>query len=987
MDGRSTGMRPPVLTPLGYARNRTSQAPPEPLMPSQSTDGPHSSASKAPPNAPASGAKDRDEVAELLACELKICSHAHESNRLISEVQKLELAIVEKRTALILSDQKKNQAIGAAAQLRKWLGLVSAVPNHETSLNAVGRDKRLAYLGRTDHKGSDDPFLGVIDGAELDVDMNYFSSPNLRDSVGWAKATSSSVSPECKDEYVTPYAPRRRSMTGSVASATSRRSSRKGIEGLSVFSLTRAAASGFKLRTGSRNSRPSLSGTADLPQNPTTPYPADRGLNLALSTTPALQATRSADDSAKWVSGSSEEVLQTSGKSVPPSNSGVEQSELSHSGKGFPQGSELSLSQSGRPRVKKILTISTPLKETAESESVSQTSIRNDGPMLFHTAPSANFLSANDDGIVDHPHRPDDWSALSSQVIPPEPPPSGEEYETTTPSKCSSTRSTQSRSGVRVQSSDAPPSPAAPPPQMPPNAPYRAPSKRWAADSSRIVDIRRKSVVGARPSNATGETDDISVFPLHPMSRLAQIWNALLIMIVGILLLLMPISLGFTEGRNILPVVSAISAAFYALGLWLNFHIGYVQGDCIYMESRTIVQKYLLRGDFFVDLIMRFPWVFVIGLNTAFVSAMSVFAYILLYCAVTTGQGPIGSDGRQDATAQVNPLTPLCPLPPRLDAPRHWGACIRNFFDVIDDSVPIDTPFERYTIGFYSSAAETLSAGFGSIPPNSTYRRWFGTLNIIIGATFQAVLVGNVSTFLIRLDCSGQRYNQMIDEVGQYIAYKGFPPSLKSRIIEFYEFKYAGGKYFNEKAILRELSGPLRRTVSVQNCKHLILKVPFFKDADNKFIADLSLVLEEKHFLDGDLIMHEGDEAEEMYFIWTGICAVSIQGIFRLELHAGAFFGGCLQSNPLIPEIALLFSGMRRTATITAVSPCILYSLSKQNLDAVLERFDYMAESIAEERLANFGKTGGTGAPPPPSQAIFKTSFVGDDSENGDLRD
>ncbi|RKO94678.1 cyclic nucleotide-binding-like protein [Blyttiomyces helicus] len=180
-------------------------------------------------------------------------------------------------------------------------------------------------------------------------------------------------------------------------------------------------------------------------------------------------------------------------------------------------------------------------------------------------------------------------------------------------------------------------------------------------------------------------------------------------------------------------------------------------------------------------------------------------------------------------------------------------------------------------------------------------------------------------------------------------AKKDFSSALRSRIVEFYELKYSGGTYLNEKAILKELNSPLRRIVAVHNCKHLILQVPFFKEADNKFITELSLFLEERHFLEGDLIMSEGDEAEEMYFIWTGTCAVSIQGV----------------------EIALLFSGMRRTATITAVSPCVLYSLSKHNLDTVFDRFENMAESVhkvAHERLANFGKAAGTAAPPPPPQ-------------------
>jgi CRP-like cAMP-binding protein len=57
---------------------------------------------------------------------------------------------------------------------------------------------------------------------------------------------------------------------------------------------------------------------------------------------------------------------------------------------------------------------------------------------------------------------------------------------------------------------------------------------------------------------------------------------------------------------------------------------------------------------------------------------------------------------------------------------------------------------------------------------------------------------------------------------------------------------------------------------------------------------------------------------------------------------------------------------MRRTATIRCSTPCILYSLSKQNLDEVLEHHPQMAHAIrkiAEERL-EIMKTTQSSAPP-----------------------
>lgn len=50
-----------------------------------------------------------------------------------------------------------------------------------------------------------------------------------------------------------------------------------------------------------------------------------------------------------------------------------------------------------------------------------------------------------------------------------------------------------------------------------------------------------------------------------------------------------------------------------------------------------------------------------------------------------------------------------------------------------------------------------------------------------------------------------------MDEVIQYIAYKGLDWNLRNRVLEYYQYKYSGGKYFDEKRIMTELNNPLRQ--------------------------------------------------------------------------------------------------------------------------------------------------------------------------------
>ena len=57
-----------------------------------------------------------------------------------------------------------------------------------------------------------------------------------------------------------------------------------------------------------------------------------------------------------------------------------------------------------------------------------------------------------------------------------------------------------------------------------------------------------------------------------------------------------------------------------------------------------------------------------------------------------------------------------------------------------------------------------------------------------------------------------------MDEVSQYITYKELDWNLRTRILEYYQYKYDGGKYFDEKKIMTELNIPLRQVCIPASC-------------------------------------------------------------------------------------------------------------------------------------------------------------------------
>ncbi|KAI8917315.1 cyclic nucleotide-binding-like protein [Entophlyctis helioformis] len=201
-----------------------------------------------------------------------------------------------------------------------------------------------------------------------------------------------------------------------------------------------------------------------------------------------------------------------------------------------------------------------------------------------------------------------------------------------------------------------------------------------------------------------------------------------------------------------------------------------------------------------------------------------------------------------------------------------------------------------------------LAAGFGAEVPEVSADRWFKIGNMILSALFSAIFIGNISSFMIGLDSSGRMFNEKIEEVNQYISYKGFNADIKRRILSYYQLKYSQGKFFDENKILSELNQPLRQFISLQECQSLILKVPFFKDADRFFISQVVMILRINHFLPGDFVIEEGTTGDQMFFISSGTLEVIVGGAPRAKLSPGLFFGGwslvhCNQSIPSAPRI------------------------------------------------------------------------------------
>lgn len=147
------------------------------------------------------------------------------------------------------------------------------------------------------------------------------------------------------------------------------------------------------------------------------------------------------------------------------------------------------------------------------------------------------------------------------------------------------------------------------------------------------------------------------------------------------------------------------------------------------------------------------------------------------------------------------------------------------------------------------------------------------------------------------------------------------------------------------EAMLDEMARDLRALRASHPAKlavdpeELLQKVPFFQGIPPSEFGEVAAKLRRHTAPAGEAIVRQGGTGSSLFLVARGVVRISREEDHKRRdlatLLAGDFFG----------EMALLHGGAR-TATCTAVTPCALYELRRDDLDAVLARCPAMEEAL-----------------------------------------
>ncbi|KAI8619807.1 hypothetical protein BC830DRAFT_1102119 [Chytriomyces sp. MP71] len=298
-----------------------------------------------------------------------------------------------------------------------------------------------------------------------------------------------------------------------------------------------------------------------------------------------------------------------------------------------------------------------------------------------------------------------------------------------------------------------------------------------------------------------------------------------------------------------------------------------------------------------------------------------------------------------------NGIASLVPIVTIIALAIHVNACVMFMFGKLEGFVGWDiawvkfqgaTISELYSWCFYMTVGNMLPMSFMF---HTISEQILGVMSMFIGSAMFATFIGAISAATLSYDVPGRLYNEKLDELRDYMAWKDLSTATQERLIAYYETKYRG-KFFEETNLLANMNESLRTEVSLHNARSLIEQVPFLNrneqdGRDEIWFGRIAAVLTACYYTSGDFITKQGDSGLDMYFILQGKVIVLIDDVKVVSLYDGSYIG----------EVSLITRSLR-SASVQAALPSILYRLTCEDFNTIVSDFDdiqYKIDNLARQ--------------------------------------
>ncbi|CAH1104364.1 unnamed protein product [Psylliodes chrysocephalus] len=190
-----------------------------------------------------------------------------------------------------------------------------------------------------------------------------------------------------------------------------------------------------------------------------------------------------------------------------------------------------------------------------------------------------------------------------------------------------------------------------------------------------------------------------------------------------------------------------------------------------------------------------------------------------------------------------------------------------------------------------------------------------------------------------------KKYEELMQQIKQYMTYKGLPVNIKEKIWLYFKFKYQN-RFFNDAEINSVLSNAIKEEVMMNIAEKNLAQTAFLKFLPRLILCKVVANLISEIYLPDDVIIVAGDHADGMYFIYYGTVAVYNEHNEEVcHLKDGDYFG----------DVDMYFDS-KRTHSVVAITPCEVFMLKKSTVLLILDDYPKLSKKFKNFSRENLTK-------------------------------